>query len=175
MAPGRKRKSVRSDDVRETTATSPPLSQTTPTVGVTRAELDAAVSGLYQQMEAQNNLMLERLNALLGANRQPVNNEPNFADNVHDFEERDVPQRATGPVKDTPPQVGGSGQQPTFHERLSRQTSEKMADACPAEPLNDEEYFSGMVRQIMKESMQREEDEKNGGSRRARLHSLKGF
>ena len=107
--------------------------------------------------------MLERLNTLLGANSQPVNNEPNFTDNVHDVEERDVPQRAAVLVKDTPPQVGGSGQQPTFRERLSRQTSEKMADACPAEILNDEEYFSGMVRQIMKESMQSEEDEKERG------------
>ena len=54
MAPGRKRRSVRSDDVHENTATSPPLSQTASSVGITRAELDAAVSGLHQQMEAQN-------------------------------------------------------------------------------------------------------------------------
>ena len=72
-------------------------------------ELDAAVSGLYQQMEAQNTLMLERLNALLGANHQPVNNEKNFADDVHNVEARNIPQRAAGPVEGTPPQAGGSG------------------------------------------------------------------
>ena len=107
MAPGRKRKSVRSDDVRETTATSPPLSQTTPTVGVTRAELDAVVSGLHRQMEAQNNLMMERLNALFEANRQPVSREGNLADEVQNVEGRNIPQRAADPVERTPPQAGG--------------------------------------------------------------------
>ena len=104
-------------------------------------------------METQNALMLERINALLGANRQPVNNEENLADDIHDPEERNIPQKAASPAKETPPQAGGSRPQPTLRERLSRQTSEKMAEVCPADPLNDEEYLSGMVRQIMKESM----------------------
>ena len=52
MAPGRKYRSTRPGDVHENTATSPSLSQAAPSVGNTRAELDAAVSGLYQQMEA---------------------------------------------------------------------------------------------------------------------------
>ena len=48
MAPGRKRSSVRSDNVQENTATPPPSRQAAPTIGVTRAELDAVVLGLNQ-------------------------------------------------------------------------------------------------------------------------------
>ena len=58
-------------------------------------------------MKGQNTLMLERLNALLGANHQSVNNEQNFADDVHNIEARNIPQRVTGPVEETPPQAGG--------------------------------------------------------------------
>ena len=52
MAPGRKRRSTRSGDAHENTATSPSSNQAAPSVGITRAELDAAVSELYKQMEA---------------------------------------------------------------------------------------------------------------------------
>ena len=48
MAPGRKRESTRPSNVHENTATSPSSSQAAPSAGITRAELDAAVSGLYQ-------------------------------------------------------------------------------------------------------------------------------
>ena len=47
MAPRRKRKSVRSEDAHENTATSLSPSQAAPGIGVTREELDATVSGLY--------------------------------------------------------------------------------------------------------------------------------
>ena len=146
MAPGRKRKSTRSVNTHDNTATSPSSSQAAPSIGVTRAELDAAVSGLYQQIETQNTLMLERLNAMLGANRQPVNNEENFANAVHNSEGRNIPQRAAGTAEGAPPQAGVTRPQPTLHERLFKQTSEKMADDCPAEPLNNEEYLSEMIR-----------------------------
>lgn len=172
MAPGRKRRSVRSDDVQENTATSPPLSQTTPTVGVTRAELDAVVLGLNQQLNtqnaqleaqnAQNTLILNKLNDLLEANRQPTNKEGNSADRAQGVRGNSS-QRATSPVERPLPQDGGSGPQPTLRERLSRQNYERMADVFPAGPVDDEEYFSGMFRQIMKESMKKDEDEKEWG------------
>ena len=125
MAPGRKRSSVRSDNVQENTATSPPSSQADPTVGVTRAELDAVVLGLNQQLNAQNAqleaqnaqnaLILSKLNDLLGANRQPDNNDGNPTVGVQDVE-GNIFQRAADPVERTPPQAGGSGPQPTLRE-----------------------------------------------------------
>jgi len=107
---------------------------------------DAAVSGLYQQMEAQNALMLERMNALLGGNRQTENNEETFADDAHDSQEIGIPQRAVGTATGAPSQAEGSRPQPTLRGHLSRQTSEKVADVRPAGPLNDEEYLSRMIR-----------------------------
>ena len=149
MAPGRKSRSVRSGNIQEGTSTSPISNQATPAVGVTKAELDAAILGLNQQINAQNAqfeaqnaqnaLILNRLKDLLGANRQPAGNERNFTGNIHDAEERNAPERAASPFEQTLPEVGGSR---TRH---------------------DEEYLSGMVRQIMKESMQRVEDEKEWG------------
>ena len=163
MDPGRKSKSTRSGNAYDNTATSPASNQAAPSVGITRAELDAVVSGLYQQMEAQNTLMLDKLNVLLGVNQQLENNEETFAENVHDSQGKSIPQRAAGTAEGAPPQAGGSRPQPTLCERFSRQTSEKVVDVCPAGPLNDEEYLSGMIRQIMKESMRREEDESDWG------------
>ena len=149
MAPGKKSKSVRSANIQEGTSASPTPNQATPTVGVTKAELDAAILGLNRQIHAQNvqmeaqnaqnALILNKLNDLLGANRQPADNERNFAGNIRDAEERNAPERAASPFEQTLPEVGGSR---TRH---------------------DEEYLSGMVRQIMKESMQRVEDEKEWG------------
>ena len=134
--------------------------------------MDAVVLGLNQQLNAQNAqleaqnaqnaLILSKLNDLLGANRQPVNNDGNPTVGVQDVE-GNISQRAANPIERTPLQAGGSGPQPTLRERLSRQNSERVADVCPPEPLNDEEYFSGMVRQIMKENMRRDEDEKEWG------------
>ena len=57
MAPGKKSKSTRSGNAYDNTATSPASNQAAPSVGVTRVELDAVVSGLYQQMEAQSTLI----------------------------------------------------------------------------------------------------------------------
>lgn len=59
--------------------------------------------------------------------------------------------------------MGGSGPQSTLYGRLYKRTSEEVAGVCPVGPPNEEEYFSGMIRQIMRESMQREEDEKDWG------------
>ena len=116
-----------------------------------------------EAQNAQNALILSKLNDLLGANRQHVNKDGNPTAGVQDVEGGNISQRAVDPMEKTPLQAGGSGPQPTLRERLSRQNSERMADVCPLEPLNDEEYFSGMVRQIMKESMRRDEDEKEWG------------
>ena len=113
MAPRRKRSSVRSDNVQENTATSPPPSQAAPTVGVTQEELDAVVLGLNQQLsaqnaqlEAQNALILSKLNDLLRANRQPGNNDGNPTVGVQDLE-GNISQRAADPIERTPPQAGG--------------------------------------------------------------------
>ena len=84
MAPGRRSRSVRSGNVQEGTSASPVPNQATPPVGVTKAELDAVILGLNQQINAQNAqleaqnaqnaLILNRLNDLLRANRQPMSN-----------------------------------------------------------------------------------------------------
>ena len=156
MAPGRKSRSVRSGNVQEGTSASPVPNQPTTSAGVTKAELDAVILGLNQQINAQNAqleaqsaqnaLILNKLNDLLGANNQPAGNERNYAGNIHDANERNAPERAASPFEQTLPEVGGSG---TRH---------------------DEEYLSGMVRQIMKESMQRVEDEKEWGFAQVKLH-----
>ena len=109
MAPGRRSRSVRSGNVQEGTSASPVPNQATPPVGVTKAELDAVILGLNQQINAQsaqleaqnaqNALILNKSNDLLGVNRQPTSNERNFAGNVHDAEERNVPERAATPLE----------------------------------------------------------------------------
>ena len=149
MAPGRKSRSIRSGNIQEGTSASPIPNLPTPSVGVTKAELDAVILGLNQQINAQNAqleaqsaqnaLILNKLNDLLGANNQPAGNERNYAGNIHDVNERNAPERPTSPFEQAVPDAGGSR---TRH---------------------DEEYLSGMVRQIMKESMQRVEDEKEWG------------
>ena len=108
MAPGRKRKSVRTDDDRDNTATSLSPNQAAPSIGVTRQELDAAVSGLYQQIETQNNLMMEKLNALFGANQRPVSNEENFANAAPNSEGRNIPQGGSGAAEGAPLYAEGS-------------------------------------------------------------------
>ena len=143
MAPGRKSRSVRSGNIQEGTSASPVPNQPIPSAGVTKAELDAVILGLNQQINAQNAQLEAQsaqnaliLNNLLGANNQPAGNGRNYTGNIHDANERNAPERAASPFEQTLPEVGGSG---TRH---------------------DEEYLSGMVRQIMRESMQRVEDEK---------------
>jgi len=59
--------------------------------------------------------------------------------------------------------VEGSRPQPTLCDRLCKRTSEKVVGVYPVEPPNDEEYLSGIIRQIMKERQQREEDENDWG------------
>ena len=125
MAPGRKRKVVRSENVHDDTATSASPSQAAPSVGVTREELDAAVSGLYQQIETQNNLMMEKLNALLGANQRPVNNEENIADALRNSEGKNIPQGGSGAVEGAPLQAEGSRPSPVLHEHLPGQTPKR--------------------------------------------------
>ena len=92
--------------------------QPTPSVGVTKAELDAVILGLNQQINAQNAqleaqsaqnaLILNKLNDLLGANNQPAGNERNYASNVHDVNERNAPERPTSPFEQAVPEAGGS-------------------------------------------------------------------
>lgn len=107
MASGRKYRSARSGSAYENIAIFPTSDQTAPSVGITRTELDAVVSGLYQQMEAQNTLMLDRINALLGVNQPPRNNEETFAEDAHDSQGKSVPQRAADIAEGSPPQAGG--------------------------------------------------------------------
>ena len=71
------------------------------------------------------------------------------------------PQNARGTTGGAPLHEGGSGPQSTLYGRLYKRTSEEVAGVCPVGPSNEVEYFSGMIRQIMRESMQREEDEKD--------------
>ena len=103
MVPGKRGRPIRSGNAHEGTSASPTTNQATPTIGVTRAELDDAVSGLYQQIETQNALMMDRLNALLGVNQRPENNEPTFAEDAHDSQGKSIPQRAAGTAEGAPP------------------------------------------------------------------------
>jgi len=101
MAPGRKSRSVRSGNIQEGTSASPVSNQPTPSAGVTKTELDAVILGLNQQINAQNAqleaqsaqnaLILNKLNDLLGANNQPAGNGRNYAGNIHDANERNAP------------------------------------------------------------------------------------
>ena len=59
--------------------------------------------------------------------------------------------------------MGGSRPQSTIRDRLFRQASGEVTGVCPVTSSNDEEYLSGMIRQIMKESQQRVEDESDWG------------
>ena len=79
-----------------------------------------------------------------------MGNERNFAGNIHEAEERNIPERAASPFERTFPEVGGS------------------------KARNDEGYLSEMVRQIMKESMQRNEDEKEWVSLQVKPRLPKG-
>ena len=76
---------------------------------------------------------------------------------------RHIPQREGGTTEGAPLHAGGSRPQSTIHDRLFRQTSGEVTGIRPVGPSNDEEYISRMIRQIMKESQQREEDEKDWG------------
>ena len=86
-----------------------------------------------------------------------MNNETTFAEDARDSQEKGIPQRAEGTAAGEPSQAEGSRPQPTFR------TSERAADIRQDRPPNDEEYLSGMIRTIMKESMQRQEDKKDWG------------
>ena len=71
MAPSKKgSKSVRSENANETTAA--PSDLPVSNGGVTREELNTVVAELQQQMANQNNLMLEKLTALLAAQNGPA-------------------------------------------------------------------------------------------------------
>ena len=58
------------------------------------------------------------------------------------------PQNARGTTGGAPPHEGGSGPQSTLYDRLCKRTSEEVAGVCPVGPSNEEEYFSGMIRQL---------------------------
>ena len=71
MAPSKKgSKSIRSENANETTAA--PSNLPVSDGGVTREELNTVVAELQQQMANQNNLMLEKLTALLAAQNGPA-------------------------------------------------------------------------------------------------------
>jgi len=63
------------------------------------------------------------------------------------------PQNVGGTTGGPPPREGGTRAQSTLYDRLCKRASEEVAGVCSVEPPSAEEYFSGMVRQIMKESM----------------------
>ena len=63
-----------------------------------------------------------------------------------------VPQREDGTTNGAPLHAGGSRPQSIIRDGLCKQASEEVAGVRPVGPSNDEEYISGMIRQIMKES-----------------------
>ena len=73
------------------------------------------------------------------------------------------PQNAGGTTGGAPPREEGSGPQSSLNDRLCKQAFKGQTGVCPVGPQSREEYISGMVRQIMRESMLREEDEKDWG------------
>ena len=69
--------------------------------------------------------MMERLNALFEANRQPATKERNLADEVQNVEGRNIPQRPADLVERTPPKPEDQGHnQPSvndFKDRIRRE------------------------------------------------------
>jgi hypothetical protein len=159
MASERKRKFLRFEGTCSNAIALPTLGETASNIGVTRAELNAVVYGLYQHMEVQNNRILDKINALQEEVRQLESDIKTIAKEAHVSEEWNTPQRATGITIATIPQMENSWPRPTIHERLSRQTFGRIVDNYPLSPDNDEEHIPEMI----------EQREENGGRRKQKL------
>ena len=82
----------------------------------------------------------------LNANRTTLNNQRQHSSHPPDGP---ILQRDGGITEGAPLHVGGSRPQSTIRDRLFRQASGEVTGVCPVTSSNDEEYLSGMIRQIM--------------------------
>ena len=159
MSSERKRKFLRFEGTCSNAIALPTLSETASSIGVTRAELNAVIYGIYQHMEVQSNRILDKMNALQEEVHRLESDIKTIAKEAQVSEEWNTPQRATGITIGTFPQTENSWPRPTIHERLSRRTFERIVDDYPLSPGNDEEYIPEMI----------EQKEKNGGRRKQKL------
>lgn len=68
--------------------------------------------------------------------------------------------KVTSSAKGAPPHEGGTGPQIRSRDRLRKRTSGEGDGVRPADQRNEKEHLEDMVRQIMKESADRKDDER---------------
>ena len=183
MAPGQKKSgktTLPSDNlIEDATASQPtnaPADNQIPGRAVTQEDLEAAMAEINQRVENSNKAlmdinkaMMEKFEAILNARANPRvgirlgEGEPSSSPDILRANTGAIPEENLGLNAGAPSQIGRVDSQPPNQDCLPRQTSERENSINPVRPSQDEDYISGMVEQLVKKSLAKEDAESDWG------------